>query len=84
MQWPEWWNWTLELTPHIEKRMVQRDFNEIDLRTILYNAGGLKEDKEPGRWIVYSKIGSVNWEIIVEPDYNEQLLVAVTAYSVKD
>lgn len=65
MQWPEWWNWPLELTPHIEKRMVQRDLNEIDLRTMLYNARGLKEDKEPGRWIIYSKIGFDNWEIIV-------------------
>ena len=84
MQWPKWWNWPLELTPHIEKRMVQRDFNEIDLRTMLYNAMRLEEDKEPGRWVVCSKIGSTNWEIIVEPDYDEQLLVAITAYSVED
>ncbi len=84
MQWPEWRNWTLELTPHIEKRMVQRDLSEIDLRKMLYNARGFKKDKEQERWIIYSKIDSVNWEIIVEPDYDEKLLVAVTAYSIED
>jgi hypothetical protein len=30
--WPEWWEWELELTAHLEKRMLDRDFNEIDLR----------------------------------------------------
>jgi len=32
MSWPEWWDWELEMTPHVEKRMIQRSFTEIELR----------------------------------------------------
>ena len=35
---PEWWEWDLEITPHVEKRMEQRDFTEIDLRRMLDSA----------------------------------------------
>jgi len=35
---PEWWDWEPELSPHLEKRMADRDFNEIDLRSMLENA----------------------------------------------
>ena len=38
MEWPDWWEWELELSPHLEKRMVDRDFTELDLRTMLENA----------------------------------------------
>jgi hypothetical protein len=27
---PEWWEWELELTPHVEKRMEDRGFTEDD------------------------------------------------------
>jgi hypothetical protein len=27
-QWPERWTWELEMTPHVLKRMVDRDFTE--------------------------------------------------------
>lgn len=29
---PDWWDWQLDLTPHLLKRMDDRDFNELDLR----------------------------------------------------
>ena len=29
--WPHWWDWELDLTPHLLKRMEDRDFNELDL-----------------------------------------------------
>ncbi len=32
--WPEWWDWELEFSSHIEMRMVDRDFTEIDLRAM--------------------------------------------------
>jgi hypothetical protein len=38
MPWPEWWEWELEITPHLEKRMEDRDCTEIDLRTMLARA----------------------------------------------
>lgn len=84
MEWPEWWDWESELTPHIEKRMIQRDINEIDLRTMLHNANNFVKDKEPGRWVIYSKMGIKNREIIVEPDISEKLVVIVTAYPVEE
>ncbi len=36
--WPEWWDWELELSPHLLKRMEDRQFNEVDLRTMLHRA----------------------------------------------
>ena len=37
---PEWWEWDLELSSHLLKRMVDRDFNEPDLRAMLETAAG--------------------------------------------
>ena len=38
MEWPAWWEWELEITPHLEKRMEDRDFTEIELREMLEQA----------------------------------------------
>lgn len=35
MAWPHWWDWEIELTPHLEKRMEDRGFTELDLRGML-------------------------------------------------
>jgi hypothetical protein len=42
--WPEWWEWQLELSPHLLKRMEDRRFTEIDLRRMLERASGYRED----------------------------------------
>ena len=34
MKRPDWWDWEVELTAHIEKRMEDRDFTEVDLRAM--------------------------------------------------
>jgi len=34
---PDWWEWELELT-HLEKRMEDREFAEVDLRAMLEQA----------------------------------------------
>jgi len=80
--WPEWWEWELEFTSHLLKRMVDRGFSEIDLRSMMQSAMSLREDEEPGRWIVQGMHGSREWEIIVEPDVVERILVVITAYPV--
>lgn len=80
--WPEWWEWELEFTPHLEKRMVDRNFNESDLRTMLENAKGYHPDAVEGRWVIETKHGRQSWEVIVEPDYDEKLLLVITAYPV--
>lgn len=80
--WPDWWDWELELTAHLEKRMLDRDFNEVDLRTMLQKATGYQRDVVEGRWVIQTKHQRRKWEVIVEPDADEELLVVVTAYPV--
>jgi len=82
VEWPQWWSWELELSPHLLKRMVDRSFNEADLRLMLENATGYHENHEEGRWAIESKHDGRPWEIIVEPVPEEQILVIVTAYPV--
>jgi hypothetical protein len=80
--WPEWWNWELELTPHLLKRMEDRCFNEVHLRQMLEHALGYRPDAVDGRWVIDARHGRRRWEIIVEPDDIEHLLVVVTAYPI--
>lgn len=68
--------------PDLEKRMVDRDFNECDLRTMLENAKGYYPDIVEGRWVIETKHSRQAWEVIVEPDSDEKLLVVITAYPV--
>ena len=78
--WPAWWDWELELSSHVLKRMVDRCFSEVDLRCMMAFAMDLREDDEPGRWVVETSHESRPWEVIVEPDPQAQLLVVITAY----
>ncbi len=80
--WPEWWDWELEFGPHIEKRMSDRDFSEIDLRAMLERANGFYPSAAERRWVIKTRHKRKSWEVIVEPDLEEQLLVVVTAYPV--
>ena len=79
---PDWWDWQLDLTPHLLKRMEDRDFNELDLRQMLQAAGAWKGDIVDGRWVIEARHNGRRWEVIVEPDESEQLLVVITAYPV--
>lgn len=81
-EWPEWWDWELELSPHLFKRMEDRRFTEIDLRRMLERASGYREDVVEGRWVIETTHRRKPWEVIVEPDAERQLLVVVTAYPV--
>jgi len=81
---PEWWNWEIEITPHIEKRMISRNFSEIELREMLINAKEFEKDIEDSRYKITSKLRTKKWEIIVEPDYFEKLLVIITAYCIEE
>jgi hypothetical protein len=62
--------------------MVDREFTEVDLRQMLEDASGLRPDVEPGRWVVTARRDRRPWEIIVEPDEAERVLVVITAYPV--
>jgi len=80
---PEWWDWELELTPHVEKRMEDRTFTEVDLRQMLKRATGFRRDVVEGRFVLEARFLAGPWEVVVEPDEVEHLLVVVTAYPVE-
>ena len=77
MNWPDWWKWELEITPHVEKRMELRDFTKIALGEMFDSARGYRKDEYEGRFVVESQYQQKGWEVIVEPD-----LVIVTAYPI--
>ena len=78
---PSWWDWELELSPHVLKRMVDRGFTEVDLRAMLEQASGVRRDVVDGRWVVETQHDSQDWAVILEPDDEDQLVVVITAYS---
>jgi hypothetical protein len=80
MQRPDWWDWELAFTYHVELRMEDRDFTELELRRMLEVAGNVLPGRAPGRFEVYSRQRGKPWLIILEPDFDEQLLYVVTAY----
>ena len=80
--WPDWWDWELELTPHLEQRMEERDFTEVDVREMLEAGTAFEPDVVEGRFVVECPHRGRSWHLIVEPDSEERLLVVVTAYRV--
>lgn len=80
MEWPDWWEWELELSSHVENRMEDRDFTEVELRQMLEGAGSYRSDVVEGRWLIEARRGRERWEVVVQPDSSEKLLVVVTAY----
>lgn len=80
MEWPDWWEWELELSPHLEKRMEERGFTEIELRQMLDRAHRYRPDVAEGRWVIETRHRRRDWEVIVEPGSEEQVLIVITAY----
>ncbi|MEY4546077.1 MAG: hypothetical protein RL685_2272 [Pseudomonadota bacterium] len=72
------------MIPHVLKRMVDRDFTEVDLRSMLERASNFSPDVVEGRFVIATRHATRRWEVIVEPDDEDQLLVVVTAYAVED
>jgi hypothetical protein len=62
--------------------MADRDFTELDVRSMLQGATRVRPDVEPGRWVVSTRRRRRRWEVIVEPDFEVQALIAITAYPV--
>ena len=83
MAFPAWWDWELELTPHVEKRMEDRGFTEVDLRAMLEHADGWRADVIDGRFVIETRLRGCRWEVVVEPDEVEHLMVVVTAFGVQ-
>ena len=79
LEWPEWWDWELELTPHLAKRMADRQFNEVELRTMLADANDYTM-QPPDRFVVLTRREDREWEVVVEPDPTDRVLLVITAY----
>lgn len=79
-EWPDWWSWEIELSPHVLKRMIDREFSEADLRLMMADASGYRPDDDLGRWVVQTRHDGRAWEVVVEPDGRRRLMVVVTAY----
>lgn len=47
--------------------MLDRGFNEVDLRLMLEEAEGYHPDVVPGRWVVETRHAVSEWEVIVQP-----------------
>jgi len=62
--------------------MVDRRFTEVDLRHMLSLAKHYRRDIVEGRWVVVTRHRRQRWEVIVEPDFEAELLVVVTAYPI--
>ncbi len=80
VNWPDWWSWDLEFTSHLLKRMVDRGFNEVDLRIMLEVATGFYDNHEEGRFVVETTHNERRWAVIVEPSPVDEVLIVVTAY----
>jgi len=78
---PEWWEWPLAFTAHVESRMEERQFSEVELRTMLTDATRIVSARRPGRFLVTSRQGGKPWVVVLEPDEDEQLLFVVTAFA---
>ena len=64
MKWPEWWDWELELSPHLLKRMIDRRFTEVDLRRMLEHARGYAPDLVEGRWVISTHTISLQEQLL--------------------
>lgn len=64
--------------------MFDRRLTEVDLRRMLQHASGYSPDVVEGRWVIRTRHGRKDWEVIVEPDYEQKLLVVVTAYPAEE
>ncbi len=80
MEWPDWWSWDVEFTLYLLKPMVDRRFNEVDLRLKLADAAHFYENHEEGRMVVETTHDGRRWAVVVEPLPSEKVLIIVMAY----
>ena len=77
---PPWWDWELASNPHLLKRMSERGFSDTDLRRMLVEVLAIRPDIREGRWLVTCGPARRPWQVVLEPDYESQVLVVITAY----
>lgn len=77
---PEWWEWPLAFTAHVESRMEERGFSELELRTMIAEATRVVSARHPGRFVVTTRHVGEPWSVVLEPERDDRLLFVVTAF----
>ena len=80
---PHWWEFELELSPHVLDRMIDRGFTEADLRLMVEVTDEIRPGSSSGRWILGTILQRERWEVVVEPDERDRVIVVITAYRVE-
>lgn len=80
MEWPEWWDWELELIVHAEERLEDREVSDVELRSMLDRAFLLEPDHVPGRWVVHTRHAGATWFVVLEPDPTSRVTFVITMY----
>ena len=70
------------MTVHVQERMSDRRFSEVDLRMMLEAASQLARGAESGCWEALARYGGRIWTVIVVPDFERRRIVVVTAYPI--
>jgi hypothetical protein len=83
MELPEWWNWELAYTEHVESRMDERGVSDVDLRTMLQSPISVQPGR-PGRWQVEARHAEQRWTVVLEPDFDDRVVFVVTVYQRDD
>lgn len=79
---PEWWEWEFFLSPHVNLRMEDRDLSEVELRDMIEQAARLVRDHVPGRWLAMTRHRARPWCLVLEPDFDDRLVVVITVFEV--
>jgi hypothetical protein len=77
---PDWWDWDLAFTEHLESRMDEREFSELEVRAMVTDAIDVAPGRHPGRYVAITRLHGQPWVVILEPDADDQLLWVVTAH----
>ncbi|MGF1634279.1 MAG: hypothetical protein ACFCVE_10560 [Phycisphaerae bacterium] len=82
--WAAWWDWELDTSnPHLGKRMRERGFNEVELRIMIIQAERWWFGETTRRYEVQTVHAGKRWHVILEPDFDEEVIIVVTAYPVE-
>jgi hypothetical protein len=77
---PDWWQWDLTFTRHVHVRMEEREFSEVELRGMISDITNLLAARRRGRFIGRTRLKGAPWIVVLEPDFDDHVVVVVTAY----
>jgi hypothetical protein len=61
--------------------MEEREFSEVEPRTMLADASRVVSARHPDRFLAMTRHRGNPWVVVLEPDLDDQLLFVVTAFS---